>query len=823
MGGKNDYDDAIDEMSDEDENDNQMKNWKALEDKGDGVKRFLWENEKLNAKLNRKNPTQGEICLSSLKEDIGEFVSLEENKKTCYGNKPSGGYCTVKGSHFLKEGCFYFEVYIDKSNDNNPNSYSNVVQIDNPHIRLGWAHIDSKVDIPVGYDEKSYSYRDLNGNVFHKSIPKRYGKPFKTGDYIGCLIYIPTRTEPKPKPKRQVVREVKDGETFEFITETPSAEIANGSFIEFYHNGEAQGKAFENITRDIYTPAISIYMGARATINYEKFKYPPPKLYPGTDIIIHQFKDLKQAKLKIIKKPSKPKKKKVVPENITPQKPIEPLKPTPPIKTSVGPTKPVVQQEVKKEIIQPTVKPKIQTKPPPQNRTAKLTSKKDKMVDVKEDSSKMKIKKITTIKDDKMRDDTPSKTRPPIKKPNKPQESKKRIPVLNVPRRPSMQIIETPAATSVATPIKRKRPKSNNNHLENTTAPKKMKPNPSISPLQPPIESRKNPHVSPTNKTYIIPSIEKTKLLIEEKKKKKKVKAKQREVVKEMPSNIPPPPTEHKPELTTTPNIPPQKPSKSAEKEARRFQKPLNPVSPPIPPSTTATTTNIPPQSMGKQKKFNVAMNSKKTIPAATPSPKPAIGKPTPSPTAIPPMHHPVHAIPPQARYPNYYRYPPYGPPPSYPLPMPKRVEVTEIPSSATKIDPARAFKLMGIRPPPSSENEDTSPHEMVSAPPGPPPNYMHNQYMVYHMPVGRAPPPHPPQMVHKEPQESDVLDETIIPQRPPPPRPYPPSQPPIHGYPYRPPPHGQPIYYAPPSYVPRYIAQQPPPPPLKQPKEGQE
>jgi hypothetical protein len=51
----------------------------------------------------------------------------------------------------------------------------------------------ANVQAPVGYDEFSYSYRDVSGTKFHKSIGTPYGMGYAPGDVIGCLIHIPTR------------------------------------------------------------------------------------------------------------------------------------------------------------------------------------------------------------------------------------------------------------------------------------------------------------------------------------------------------------------------------------------------------------------------------------------------------------------------------------------------------------------------------------------------------------------------------------------------------------------------------------------------------
>lgn len=44
---------------------------------------------------------------------------------------------------------------------------------------------------PVGYDEHSFGYRDLEGAKVHKALREAYGKAYKEGDVIGCFIHMP--------------------------------------------------------------------------------------------------------------------------------------------------------------------------------------------------------------------------------------------------------------------------------------------------------------------------------------------------------------------------------------------------------------------------------------------------------------------------------------------------------------------------------------------------------------------------------------------------------------------------------------------------------
>lgn len=61
-----------------------------------------------------------------------------------------------------------------------------------PAVRLGWASESAERHSPIGYDQHSYAYRSEGGNRVHQSVRKPYGRPWKSGDVIGCLISFDT-------------------------------------------------------------------------------------------------------------------------------------------------------------------------------------------------------------------------------------------------------------------------------------------------------------------------------------------------------------------------------------------------------------------------------------------------------------------------------------------------------------------------------------------------------------------------------------------------------------------------------------------------------
>lgn len=46
------------------------------------------------------------------------------------------------------------------------------------HCRLGWSTKKGEVQAPVGYDEHSLAYRDLEGSKVHRGWREDYGAPF---------------------------------------------------------------------------------------------------------------------------------------------------------------------------------------------------------------------------------------------------------------------------------------------------------------------------------------------------------------------------------------------------------------------------------------------------------------------------------------------------------------------------------------------------------------------------------------------------------------------------------------------------------------------
>uniref|UniRef100_A0A0N4ZPB7 B30.2/SPRY domain-containing protein n=1 Tax=Parastrongyloides trichosuri TaxID=131310 RepID=A0A0N4ZPB7_PARTI len=204
------------------------------------------------------------------------------NDNLTVANVEFEGYCMAKATHSVSKGKWYYEVLFDS-------------QPQGTHIRIGWSTKDAVVQAPVGYTEFSYSWRSHHGTVFHKAKGRTYGKKdFKEGDVLGCAIYfdddnveqITSDLLPFTAKSCYTVVNHKSNVFFIDFTDPSSLKkdrpIAKGSRIEFFHNGESCGTAFQDIYQDFYFPAVSIFENARVTCNFgPNFIHPPPEGVKG--------------------------------------------------------------------------------------------------------------------------------------------------------------------------------------------------------------------------------------------------------------------------------------------------------------------------------------------------------------------------------------------------------------------------------------------------------------------------------------------------------------------------------------------------------------
>ena len=167
--------------------------------------------------------------------DSAPQLKIEDDGRTVTG---AVGYSTARASQGVKIGAWFCEARV--LSPAKPGG----------HVRLGWMAAAGEVQAPVGYDDHSYGFRDVDGSKVHRSRRAAYGQPWKVGDVVGMMIRIAA-----PRARRAT----KDGTT-----------------LEYFVNGRSQGVAFTNLPLERYYPAVSLYNGGAARINFgPTFEYPP--------------------------------------------------------------------------------------------------------------------------------------------------------------------------------------------------------------------------------------------------------------------------------------------------------------------------------------------------------------------------------------------------------------------------------------------------------------------------------------------------------------------------------------------------------------------
>ncbi|KAA6425420.1 MAG: Set1 Ash2 histone methyltransferase complex subunit ASH2 [Trebouxia sp. A1-2] len=193
---------------------------------------------------------EGPVLLS--KSDKASQMHLSDNRMSVTSSK---GYRMARATHGAFQGTWYFEVKITKLGKSG-------------HVRLGWSTRKGDLQAPVGYDQHSFGYRDLEG---------------VKGDIIGCLLHMPEGGRAFEKEKSDIV--TWKGELY-FVDE-PTADPAKleGSLVAFTKNGRMQGIAYRDINEGTYSPAASIYTlpeqkdGATVTFNFgPDFEHTLPEL-----------------------------------------------------------------------------------------------------------------------------------------------------------------------------------------------------------------------------------------------------------------------------------------------------------------------------------------------------------------------------------------------------------------------------------------------------------------------------------------------------------------------------------------------------------------
>ncbi|KAH3671755.1 hypothetical protein OGAPHI_000460 [Ogataea philodendri] len=199
------------------------------------------------------------------------------------------GWRSVRTNVVIREGSWYIEFRIIKSNDGESN------------VRFGIARREASLEAPVGFDGYGYGMRDKYGQTVHLSKQASFleSEEFKSGDVVGLLVKLPPIELQRQLARQQVLEKsvaepqnpaplnekvgfdiVRDQipikykgqlyfEQYDYSTSKEMEHLLNpvtvfgekavrdtvefepcklpGSSITIYKNGEKKGVAFENL------------------------------------------------------------------------------------------------------------------------------------------------------------------------------------------------------------------------------------------------------------------------------------------------------------------------------------------------------------------------------------------------------------------------------------------------------------------------------------------------------------------------------------------------------------------------------------------------
>ncbi|OQS07544.1 hypothetical protein THRCLA_00445 [Thraustotheca clavata] len=227
---------------------------KRAEDYGAPTKRMRTEDE--------NGPEEDKKTIRFVEK--GTLLTIADNGLMVLGTK---GYCMARTNIGAKSGNYYYEITLQPS------------EIEY-HVRFGYGTKKADINGPVGFDEYSFAYRDLQGSIVHKSTRKDgYGDAFGNnkayewdlhsigpGDTVGALIYLP--------PVEAIVEEPPH---LEGSTNPSPGPIGKLGSISFFVNGKDQGVAFADIPcGEDYYPCVSIYHAGSIVANFgPEFTKPP--------------------------------------------------------------------------------------------------------------------------------------------------------------------------------------------------------------------------------------------------------------------------------------------------------------------------------------------------------------------------------------------------------------------------------------------------------------------------------------------------------------------------------------------------------------------
>ncbi|EGC38602.1 hypothetical protein DICPUDRAFT_96863 [Dictyostelium purpureum] len=205
------------------------------------------------------------LCIA--KENSAPQIKLIDNYFLTVSNDE--GYRMARSSFPCVCGNWFFEIEILNSDGNS---------------RLGWSSPKGDCQANVGYDQFSYAYRNLQGDIIHNARSKPYGEPYGKGDVIGFYISLPeTSSTTQLERDFPFIDQLEIYDTvskeYSYPQDQPLRDIIPNSFIQFFKNGVSPGPAFTNIGKSSYYPSASMYMKSMVRFNFgPNFKFPPNHL-----------------------------------------------------------------------------------------------------------------------------------------------------------------------------------------------------------------------------------------------------------------------------------------------------------------------------------------------------------------------------------------------------------------------------------------------------------------------------------------------------------------------------------------------------------------
>jgi hypothetical protein len=208
-----------------------------------------------------------ENFLESPKQDQNTMIDVTSNNfGVLKGRKGHLNFCSKQG---VSTGTYYFEVtiismdhnfleyvYARRVDDFSKKYYESILQNPlnySPNVRIGFVQNSADFELPLGADEKSYSYRARDGSILNDGSNKEGNQTYGQGDTIGVMIHLKP-----PMP--------------EFLKNTSSN--TNECYIKFYKNGEEQKNCFLSINEGIYHAAVTLFNFSQVQINLgPKFQY----------------------------------------------------------------------------------------------------------------------------------------------------------------------------------------------------------------------------------------------------------------------------------------------------------------------------------------------------------------------------------------------------------------------------------------------------------------------------------------------------------------------------------------------------------------------